>query len=237
MTVMHSASPVENEFEIPEKKNKYGLVAVACGEGIKRMLTDAGCTVVDGGRSMNPSAQDILRGIRQVNAETVFLFPNHKNAVLAAKQAAGMSDFCRVIVIDSRDLGHCYGALSYFDDALTPDELTGCFEAAGDESRTVHVSRAIRSCAEDGVLVREGDFVCFDQDRILLAAGTADEAIVKMLSSLKDTPDVVILLAGEEVSPEAASALEDRLTALFPDTECISVRGGQPIYSYTLIIR
>lgn len=236
MTVMHSESTVENEFELLEKKNKYGLVAVACGDGIGKMLKSAGYTTVDGGRSMNPSSHDILRGIKQANAETVFVFPNHKNAFLAAKQAGEMCDFCKVLVVASQDIGHCYCAASAFDDSLPPEELVSRFEAAAKSVKTVNIAGAIRDCTENGVTVRKGDAVCFDKDRILLAENTVQDAAVKLFEHL-DTPDVVIILTGEETSEGDASALESRLEELYPDTEFIMTDGGQPIYSYTLIIR
>ncbi|MBQ7625018.1 MAG: DAK2 domain-containing protein [Clostridia bacterium] len=237
MTVMHTESTVDNEFEIFESKKKYGIVAAACGEGVKQMLENSGCTVVDGGRSMNPSAQDILQGIRSANAETVFVFPNHKNTFMAAKQAADMCDFCKVTVINSRDVGHCYYALSFFDDSLAPEELTRCFEEAFGMSRTVNVAKATRSCTEDGVTVREGDFLCFDRDRILLAEKSENEAAFKLLKGMETPPDVVIVLVGEDQPADAASELDCRLTEAFPDTEIIMINGGQPIYAYTLIIR
>ena len=239
MSVMHSESTVANEFEIPERKNKYGLVAVACGEGVKQLLADGGCMVVDGGRSMNPSAQDILNGIRQAGAETVFVFPNHKNVFLAANQAKEMCSFCRVILIDSEDLGHCYQALSLFDDALTPEELTERFCSARGLGRTVHVARAIRPCTtEDGAAVNEGDWLCFDRERILVADRSEDEAVYRLFEGTKEAPpDVVILLFGEEKTQQEAEVLAGRLADRFPDTEWITVNGGQPIYDYTFMIR
>ena len=236
MTVMHSESVVENEFELPARKSRYGLVAVACGEGVQQMLANGGCTVVDGGRSMNPSAQDILKGIRQANAETVFVFPNHKNVYLAAKQAREMCDFCQIVILPSEDVGHCYHAISRFDEALSPEELTARFEAARDLGRTVQVAEAIRPCVENGIEVQTGDWLCFDRDRILTADRDVNAAVLKLFDSFPAPPDLVILLAGEGQSPEDAAALADRLAERFPDTEFIPVNGGQPIYRYTFII-
>ena len=237
MTVMHSESTIENEFEIPEKKNKYGLVAVACGDGVKEILKNGGCTVVDGGRSMNPASQDILRGIQRANAETVFVFPNHKNAFLAAKQAGEMCSFCKVFIIASQDIGHCYYAASFFDDSLPAKELAERFESAAGTVKTVNVAKAIRACTENGVKVRTGDMLCFDKDHILLAEKTADGAVVKLFENLETEPDVVIILKGEDTPEGDADALRSRLEELYPLTEFIVLNGGQPIYTYTLIIR
>lgn len=237
MTVMHSESVVENEFEIPEQKNKYGLVAVTCGEGIKQMLSNGGCIVVDGGKSMNPSAQDILGGIKQANAETVFVFPNHKNVLLAANQAKEMCDFCNVTVIASQDIGHCYYAISFFDNALDAAELEQRFDSAIDLGKTVHVAKAIRPCVENGVTVREGDWLCFDRDRILIAEAGKNAAVLHFFRGLETPPDVVIMLIGEEQAEDEAAALEQQLSDLLPDTEWIVINGGQPIYHYTFIIQ
>ena len=201
------------------------------------MLANGGCKVVDGGRSMNPSAQDILTGIKEANAETVFVFPNHKNVFLAATQAKEMCDFCEVIVIPSEDVGHCYQAISFFDPELTADELIGCFTAARDLGKTVQVAKASRTCNENGLAVEIGDWLCFDHDRILVAAKDKNEAILRFFEGYPDCPDLAILLFGEGESEENASALAEALTERFPDTEFIPTNGGQPIYHYTIIIR
>ena len=236
MTVMHSESTVENEFEIPMQKSKYALVAVACGAGVKQMLADGGCKVVDGGKSMNPSAQDILTGIREANAETVFVFPNHKNVFLAANQAKEMCDFCQVVVIGSEDVGSCYHAIASFDPSLSTDELSALFASAKEFGKTVQVARAIRSCTEGELLVQSGDWLCFDHDRILVAEKEKAQAILKLFESC-DAPDAVILLFGEDESGEEAAALTSELEERFPDTEWILIDGGQPIYPYTFIIQ
>lgn len=236
MTVMHSESTVENDFELPEAKRKYGLVAVACGEGIHQMFMSSGCTLVDGGRSMNPAAQDILDGIKRANAETVFVFPNHKNVLLAANQAKEMCAFCTVVIIPSEDIGQCYHAISCFDPDAFVSELTSGFEAALDCGKTVQIAKAIRPCVENGITVCEGDWLCFDRDQILVADPVETDAALRLFGSFEEAPSVVISLFGEDVSPEEAAALADRLSDQFPDTEFITVNGGQPIYRYTFII-
>lgn len=200
------------------------------------MLEAGGCTVVDGGRSMNPSAQDILSGIRRAGAETVFLFPNHKNVFLAANQAKEMCDFCHVVVIPSEDIGHCYHAISLFDETLSAEELTRRFDAARELGKTVHVAEAIRPCEENGITVETGDWLCFDRDRILVADREQGDAVLRLFDGFPAPPDLVIVLIGEEQSREDAAALQSRLEARFPDTEFIPVDGGQPIYNYIFII-
>ena len=236
MTVMHSESIVENQFEIPQPKSRYGLVAVACGGGIRQMFENSGCTVVDGSRSMNPSAQDILDGIRRAHAETVFVFPNHKNVLLAAHQAKDMWDDSEVVIIPSEDIGQCYHAISFFDEAASVDELTERFRAALDVGRTVQLSKAIRPCVDHGIAVREGDFICFDRDTILVADRDETSAVIRLLEGYEDAPEVVIILFGEDRSQEDAAALEGLLSDRFPETEFIVINGGQPIYHYTFII-
>ena len=237
MTVMHSESVVENEFEIPTQRCRYALLAVACGEGIKQMLASGGCKVVDGGKSMNPSAQDILQGIKEANAETVFVFPNHKNVFLSAAQAKEICDFCDVVIVRSEDVGQCYHAIASFDDALSPEELTARFSSALDLGKTVQVAKAIRSCTEDGVTVETDDWICFDRDRILCADRDEDRAVLKCFESIPDAMDAVIMLFGEGQAEEDASALKNELENLYPDTEFILLSGGQPTYHYTFIIQ
>ena len=236
MTIMHSESTVESQFEIPQPKSRYGLVAVACGSGVQQMLKNSGCTVVDGSRSMNPSAQDILDGIRRAHAETVFVFPNHKNVLLAANQAKAMWDDGEVVIIPSEDIGQCYHAISFFDEGASVDELTSRFQAAQDVGRTVQLSKAIRPCTDNGIEVREGDWICFDRNAILIADRDEISAALRLLEGCEEAPEVVIILFGEDRSQADAEALETCLADRFPETEFIVINGGQPIYHYTFIM-
>ena len=236
MSVQHSESSVSDEFLDAKPKRKYGMVAVACGAGIKKMLTDGGCSVViDGGKSMNPSAKDILAGIRQAEAETVFFFPNNKNIFLAAKQARDMCDFCRVDIIGSEEIGQCYRALSLFDDKLSPDELVKLFESAIEVENTIYVARATRAYTSDDIEIDEGDCLCYNRNRVLAADPSEEAAVRKLYEGYDVLPDVSVILYGEHKSEEEAHRLERMLTDTFIDTEFIVVNGGQPIYDYIFI--
>ena len=236
MTVMHNETLVSADTDIVTPKKKYGLVAVACGSGIRKMLQDGGCSVViDGGKSMNPSAQDILEGIKQANAETVFFFPNNKNVFMAARQAKDMCDYCRVVIIGSEDIGQCYHALSLFDDSIKPEELTDVFESSIDIENTIYVSRATRSCVNNGVEIREGDCLCNNRNRVLVSEPSEEKALTQLFKNRETLPDVTILLYGENKSEEDAGRMEQLLTDTFPETEFIAVQGGQAVFDYILI--
>ena len=119
MSLQHNNVSLEGvkNFAKPEaERKKYGIAAVCSGEGIKGMFTDRGADIiVDGGQSMNPSTEDFLNAFRHINAETILLFPNNANVILSAKQAASLYKAVDVRVIESKNIGEGYVALSMFD--------------------------------------------------------------------------------------------------------------------------
>lgn len=119
MSLQHNNVSLEGvkNFAKPEaERKKYGIAAVCSGEGIKGMFTDRGADIiVDGGQSMNPSTEDFLNAFRHINAETILLFPNNANVILSAKQAASLYKAADVRVIESKNIGEGYVALSMFD--------------------------------------------------------------------------------------------------------------------------
>ena len=237
MTLQHSETTIKNDFIIPEKKKKSGVLQVASGDGIKEMLHDAGCDVtVDGGQSMNPSAKDIFDGIKAVGADTVYVFPNNGNVILSAEQAAGMCDFCNVIVIPTHDIGQGYTALSVFDADNKPEEQKKLFEETLDCSATMYVSKASRDCVSDGVNVVKDDYISFCAGKVLSCDENKNMCSEQACEVILNRHfDVALIICSDSDKKEQAETLAESLSAKYPDTEFIVTLGGQPIYDYIII--
>lgn len=240
MMLQHS----ENSIGAPEIKKhaprkRLGIVAVASGAGIRETFLSIGAdAVVDGGQSMNPSAEDLLRAFSSVNAETIFVYPNNSNIMLTAEQAAALYTGAEVRVLPSRSIGECYAALSLLD--ISSDDMdrieAGSIEVM-QSVRTGTVARASRTTMKDGISVREGDYIGFSESTIYSDAATAKEAALNLASAL-DAGDfgILLLVRGIDADPEEAEQIRADLEKLYPVTEVLLLEGGQPIYDYLMVL-
>ena len=220
----------------PKNERKpYGIVAVASGDGVKALFTECGADViVDGGQSMNPSAEDFLEAFAQVNAETILVLPNNGNIILAARQAAGMYADADVRVIDSRTIGDGYAALSMFSaDSGNTEQIVSELTEAMDGVITAEVSKSVR----DAEGVHAGEYIGFVGKDILASGSSRFETACRTAEKADfSAHDVCLLLRGREVDRAEAKALRDRLLAQYPGKELYLIDGMQEIYDYILIL-
>ncbi len=239
MTLQHSETHVENRFTVKRAKKPYGIVAVAAGEGLKKTFLELGCDeVVEGGQSMNPSAEDFVRAFEKTNAETILVFPNNGNVILTARQAAGLYPESDVRVIESRTVGEGYAAISMLDTS------SGDTDAILEEMKEVVagvvtgvVSRASRAADRNGVGVKKGDFIGFADDVIYVDDPSRETAAVRLAEALHaEKYDILLVLCGAGAPEEETRRVSDAFRAAYRRTEVIMIDGGQPIYDYILIL-
>ena len=239
MTLQHSESRVENRFAVKRAKKPYGIVAVASGEGLKKTFLELGCDeVVEGGQSMNPSAEDFVRAFEKTNAETILVFPNNGNVILTARQAAGLYPDSDVRVIESRTVGEGYAAVSMLD--TSSGDTDGILEEMKEVIAGVVtgvVSRASREADRNGIHVGKGDFIGFSDDVIYVDDRSRETAAEKLAEALHaERYDILLVLCGADAPEEEAGRISERVRAAFRRTEVIRIDGGQPIYDYILIL-
>ncbi|MBO4563588.1 MAG: DAK2 domain-containing protein [Clostridia bacterium] len=240
MMLQHNESTVRNNYSKPKKpRKKFGIVAVAAGEGIRETFLNLGAdAVVDGGQSMNPSAESFLEAFSEVNADSILVYPNNSNIILTAKQAASLFGGAEVRVIPSRSIGECYAALSLLDISSGDiDEIERSSIEIMGSVVTGTVSKACRNTERDGVCVREGDYIGFSGGTIYSDAPTAFEAAEGLISALSaDDYGILMIVCGKDADTAEATALRDALQKAHPMTEAILLDGGQPIYDYIFIL-
>lgn len=220
----------------PEKERKrYGVAAVASGDGIKKLFTERGADViVEGGQSMNPSTEDFLAAFELVNADTVFVLPNNGNIILTAKQAAGMYTASDVRVINSHTIGDGYAALSMLsydsgDNDLIAEEMSEAMEGVV----TAEISRSVRD-TED---VHAGDYIGFVGKEIIAAKNTRLEAVCATIDCLKFSAfDICIIIRGSGTDEAEAARVERYINAHYPGKEVYVIDGMQEVYDYILIM-
>lgn len=241
MMLQHNETTIRNNYTPAKVRphKDYATVSVACGQGMKDMLLSLGTDeVVNGGQSMNPSAEAFIEAFEALNADTILVFPNNGNVILTAQQAASLYKKADVRIIPTKTIGEGYAALSMLDtgsgdtDAIL-QELTEVAESVV----TGMVSVASRDTEKDGICVRKGDFLGFADDVIYAAAPDAEGALQALAQKLHiDDYDIAILIRGESADASAAQSAYDTLSKAYPRTECILLDGGQPIYDYILIL-
>ncbi len=240
MTLQHNNATSEALISAaePETERKdYGVIAVCSGEGVKQLFIDRGADyIVDGGQSMNPSTEDFLSAFDKVNADTIFVFPNNGNIVLAANQAAQLYKKSDVRVIESRTVGEGYSALSMYDTSSgDTDEIASELTDAMGGVVTACVSKSIRDAAMDGVEVHSGDYIGFKGKDILTSSETRIGAAQNTVDANLKNHDICLIIFGNEVGESEASDLEKYINEKYPSKEVYTVNGKQDIYDYILI--
>ena len=241
MTLQHNENHMQEKFapKIGKPHQPFGMVAVAAGEGIKEAFVSLGCdVVVDGGQSMNPSAEQLIAAFREINADVIFVFPNNSNIVMTADQAAQLYDSAEVRVVPTKTIGEGYAAISMLDTTVgDTDAIIEDLKEVIAGVVTGMVSRAVRDTEMDGVEVRKDDFIGFVGDKIYVDSQSRNEAAEALCEAARaDRYDIMLLVCGADASPEEAQALYSGLKRKYRNTEIVMIDGGQPIYDYIIIL-
>ncbi|MBR5646838.1 MAG: DAK2 domain-containing protein [Treponema sp.] len=246
MSLQHNSINVhEEDLKIAQPKPKdqekkdYGIVAVASGEGIKQMFMDHGADViVDGGQSMNPSAQNFITAFNKVNAKTIFVFPNNSNVILAAQQAAKMYDGAQIIVIESKTIGEGYAALTMLDTTSNDtNQIVEDIKLSMSGVTTYYVSHCVRDAEMDGIVLHNGDYIGFQEKKIMVATPERKRTALQTVEGIDFTDhEVCILIRGEDSTDYEKEEVKKYLLLKHPGIEVYEVNGGQDIYSYIFIV-
>lgn len=228
----------EQEKKASEPRKAMGFITVSIGQGLNEIFNELGADyIIEGGQTMNPSTEDMLNAIDQVNADTIFILPNNKNIVLAANQAKALVKEKEIIVIPTKTVPQGITAIINF----MPDADAAANEEAMLEAiqnvKTGQVTYAVRDTHVDDKEIHEGDIMGIG-DKGILAVGTeVEETAKEMLALLVDEDsELISLYYGEEVSEEDAQKFTSEVEELYPDVDVDAHFGGQPIYYYVLAV-
>lgn len=220
------------------REKEFGMVAVSMGEGIAGIFKDLTVDgIVTGGQTMNPSAADIEKAVKHVSARTVFVFPNNKNIVLAAQQAAELLDKSttgkRILVIPTHSIPEGVAAVLAFNSTVSAEANEAAMIEAAKNVKSGAVTFSVRSTSFDGREIREGDIMGM-LDGNLAATGTdiASVAYELLAKMLEDSGDYITMFYGSDVSKEDAEAFAAVVEEKYPDTDVVLQYGGQPLYYY-----
>ena len=215
-----------------------GFISVSIGEGIGEIFTGLGVDyIIEGGQTMNPSTEDMLNAIAKVNAQTVFILPNNKNIILAANQAASLTEDKKVIVIPTKTIPQGITALINFIPDSTPEENEERMNAELGNVKSGQVTYAVRDTVIDDKEIRQDDYMGIGDDGILSVGQELEATVLDMVGQLIDEDSAIVsIYYGEDVEEDAANAVAARIEEKFSDVEVEVHYGGQPIYYYVVSV-
>lgn len=215
----------------------FGMVSIASGEGVSNVFRDLGADqIVEGGQTMNPSANDIAEAVDKVPSDHVFVFPNNKNIVLAAEQAQNFTKrFIHVIPTVSVPEG--VAAMLAFNMDSNLEENTEAMKAARESVKSGAITNAVRTTHMNGFDIKENDIIGLYDGEIIAKDVLVNDATEKLVEKMIDDDRVSItLFYGKDVQAEDAEALSERLQEKYPNCEVTVIDGGQPVYFYLVSI-
>jgi DAK2 domain fusion protein YloV len=222
---------------VSEPMEKYGAVVVAAGEGIANIFKDLGASeIIEGGQTMNPSTEDILKSIKNVNAETVFIFPNNSNIILAANQAKSLAEK-NVVVVPTKTIPQGISALMALDYDKDVEENNKKTEKAISSVKSGLVTFAVRNSNYDGINIEEGNIIGLVEGKIKGSGMDTAEVSRKILEEMIDEDSSLIsIYYGSDVTEEEAAKLAEEIGNHYVDCEIELHFGGQPLYYYILSV-
>nr|WP_249365355.1 DAK2 domain-containing protein [Cytobacillus citreus] len=226
----------ENESK-PKQLKEYGIVTVSMGSGIADLFRSIGAhAVIEGGQTMNPSTEDIVKAIQEVNAKKVFILPNNKNIIMAAQQAAEVSNQ-EVIVIPSKTVPQGMSALLAFNPSANLEQNKENMSTALQQVKTGQVTFAVRDTSIDGLEIEKDDFMGIAEGKIIVKnkdkVQLAKDLLAKMIDA--DT-EILTILKGEDASEEDVENIVRFIEEEYDEVEIELHNGEQPLYAFIFAI-
>ena len=219
----------------PVETKEIGMVAVAPGKGLANLFKDLAVDeIIEGGQTMNPSAEDIVQAVEKVPAKNVIIFPNNKNIILAAEQAKDLTAK-KLVIIPTRSVPEGISAVLAFNPDGTPEENEQAMNESFKNIISASVTYAVRSTTLDGLELTAGDIIGLDDKSILAKSNSVAETTEALIEKLiNDDICNITLFYGQDVKEEDANALQEKLAEKYPNCEITVLEGTQPVYYYII---
>ena len=220
--------------EQPMEHKDTAFIAVSVGDGINEVFKSLGVDyIIEGGQTMNPSTDDMLKAIEKVNADNIFLLPNNKNVVLAAEQAKKMTEDKNILVIHSKTVPQGISAVINYVPGMDPEDNAATMECEIKNVKTGEVTYAVRDTLIDDKEIHQGDYMGIGDAGILSVGKDVVETSLEMIRNMaSDECEILSIYYGADVTEEDAQSFYDKVCEEFPDFEVDLQYGGQPIYYY-----
>ena len=219
----------------PKELKEQAMISISMGAGLSKVLTSMGVDyIVEGGQTMNPSTEDIMKAIKEVNAKNIFIFPNNKNIQLAAKQAAELAEE-NVFVVESKTAPQGLAAVMVYNPQAAAEENFANMQEVLSTVSTLEVTHAVRDTNIEGVEIKKDEFMGIRNGKIVVSNLSLNTVLEELLEkSLDEDSEIVTLYLGEESTEEYTDFLEQLIEKKYPDVEVELIESGQPVYPYII---
>ncbi len=213
---------------------KNAAISVAAGSGVEKLFSDLGAFVISGGQTMNPSTEDILSAIEKIDAENIFVLPNNKNIIMAAEQAAEISDK-NIFVVPTKSIPQGISAMISFDSESEGETLKDSMTNAAKNVTTGLITHAVRDTTLDDLEIHDGDILGMIEKEIVSVGSDATETAKDILNKMvSDDSELITIIYGEDLDEAEAESLREYAELKFSDCDVSLYKGNQPVYSYIL---
>lgn len=218
-------------------KHPYAIVTVAMGEGIAELLRSIGASyVIEGGQTMNPSTEDIVKAVQEVSAERVLILPNNKNIILAAEQAAEIVGI-EAAVVPTRSVPEGLAAILAFNPEADVAMNAKLMKSAASVVKTGQITTAVRDTSIDGITIQKDDFMAISNGKITIATPSLETTMKALIDEMiTEEDEIVTVLYGEDVSEKDANQMIAYIEGQFENVEIELYSGKQPLYPYILSV-
>ncbi|MFT9817265.1 DAK2 domain-containing protein [Lysinibacillus sp. NPDC056185] len=219
------------------EKHPYAIVTIAMGEGVAELLRSIGASyVIEGGQTMNPSTEDIVKAVQEIGAEKVLILPNNKNIVMAAEQAVELLDI-EAAVVPTKTIPQGMAAILSFNPEAAVEMNQATMTEAFANVKTGQVTYAVRDTSIDGVEIHKDDFMALAEGKIVLSTPALKDAAEKVITDLVDEDaEIVTVIYGEDTTEENASELVKFIEENYPEVEVELFNGKQGLYPYIISV-
>ena len=226
------------EKPIVKPRKKSGFIAVSMGDGLDEIFTGLGVDyIIKGGQTMNPSTEDMLNAINEVNADNIFILPNNGNIILTAEQAKHLTKGKKIHVIPSKTVPQGITAVINFVYDKSPEDNAARMTEEMQRVKSGQVTYAVRDTSLDGKEIKQGNIMGIGDKTILSVGVDVPATTLELINCLAvDDSELISLYYGEEVSEEDAAALAEVIMEKYPNLDVEVHYGGQPIYYYVLSV-
>lgn len=229
-------SDASNNGEAEEERD-YSFISVTMGEGLKHIFQDLGVdSVIEGGQTMNPSTQDILERINKINAKNIFVLPNNKNIIMAAEQAAELSEK-NVIVLPTKTIPQGITAVTMFNSDSTLEENIEQMKEAIANVSTGSVTYAVRDTEMEGKTIKEGNILGLIEGKINEVGKDIYEVCTNIISNMvNEESELITIFYGKDCDEDKVNEFVSKLEEIYPDIDIQSYSGEQPLYYFIVSV-
>ncbi len=228
-------SILESAAEAPAEEQEYGIITVCAGKGLEKLFKDYRADyVVSGGQTMNPSTEDFVQAISKVNARHIFILPNNSNIIMAAKQAADVTENKDIIVLETKTIPQGLAACIQFNPAEIPEVNTANMKEGISEVKSGQVTYAIKNTTIEGREIHEGDYMGILNKDIVLTSREKTDATCRLIDQMVDEDsEIVTIIQGQDATDEETKAVSEYIENTY-EVDVEVQKGEQPVYCFII---